>query len=132
MIRNDKVDTQNSQPSQNMKSSGSTTNLKNINIVGRPPKKKNLNYLFSDEFENDNYAKIDPLNNNDDDDNSNLNYDVHFKVKDSTASPIKPRSEAGTFNSEKVDNIWSNEINNGYYSHNTQSHNIELQSEDVS
>jgi len=34
MIRNDKVDTQNSQPSQNMKSSGSTTNLKNVNIVG--------------------------------------------------------------------------------------------------
>jgi len=26
-----------------MKSSGSTTNLKNVNIKGRPPKKKNLN-----------------------------------------------------------------------------------------
>jgi len=43
MIRNDKNENQNTQSSQNMKSSGSTTNLKNVNIKGRPPKKKNLN-----------------------------------------------------------------------------------------
>lgn len=40
---------------------------------------------------------------------------MHFNIKDGEASPIKTRSEAGTynFNSEQIDNIWSNEIQNG-------------------
>lgn len=43
IIKDDKHENQNTQSSQNIKSSGSTTNLKNVNVVGRPPKKKNLN-----------------------------------------------------------------------------------------
>jgi len=95
-----------------MKTSESIVNINNINVVGRPPKKKNLGYLFADEV---NPNQNEDFNKNNDLD-SNSNYEMQFNVKDNDVSPIKVRSEAGAynFNSEQIDSIWSSEIQNGY------------------